>query len=282
MDGPTQPPPFPKFPPPPQLWTPPPPRPPPAKWKKFLAPFVGIGLLLAKFKTYIFLVLKWKFLLTGLSMLGSVWVYSLQYGWFFAIGIVMLIFVHEMGHVAGAKHYGLKVSAPVFIPFVGAFILLKEMPKNSWIDAAVAIAGPIAGTLGAIICYLVYLQTGSQLFNVLAYWGFMLNLFNLIPIGMLDGGRIALAITPLLWIVGLVIAVGFLFVGHFNPILLIIVVMAVGRIITMLRNKDDAERQRQQLTTRQRLVMGSLYFLLVAFLAFAVAHTNRGMSLSGD
>src|SRR5436190_267033 len=110
------------------------------------------------------------------------------------VGFVLLIFVHECGHLLAAKRLGLKVGAPVFIPFMGALIALKEAPRNAWIEAQVGIGGPMLGTLGAGICEVIYLAGGNPLFRALAYSGFFLNLFNLMPVGFLDGGRIVTAL----------------------------------------------------------------------------------------
>src|SRR5260221_12736221 len=120
----------------------------------------------------------------------------------FAVGFVFLIFVHECGHLIAARRIGLKVGAPVFIPFMGAFIGLKEAPRNAWIEAQVGIGGPLLGTAGAVFCYGLYLVTGNPLFSALAYTGFFLNLFNLAPVGFLDGGRLAPALSPWLWLGG--------------------------------------------------------------------------------
>jgi Zn-dependent protease len=111
------------------------------------------------------------------------------------VGFVVLIFVHECGHLIAAKRLGLRVGAPVFIPFMGAFIALKDAPRNAWIEAQVGIGGPLAGAAGSAVCYGIYQYTGNELFKGLAYSGFFLNLFNLAPIGFLDGGRIVTALS---------------------------------------------------------------------------------------
>src|SRR5271170_8050129 len=135
--------------------------------KRMLAP-IGVGLLVCfKFLT------KLKFLLpvlkTGGTMILSIGAYAMLWGWQFAVGFVLLIFVHECGHLIAAKRIGLKVGAPVFIPFMGALIALKEAPRNSWIEAQVGIGGPILGTAGAAICELIYFATGNLMFRALAY-----------------------------------------------------------------------------------------------------------------
>src|SRR5262249_46500674 len=155
---------------------------------------------------------------TGGTMLLSIWAYAQAWGWQFALGFVLLIFVHECGHLLAARRLGLNVGAPVFIPFMGALIALKEAPRNAWIEAQVGIGGPLLGTAGAAICYAIYRQTGNELFAALAYTGFFLNLFNLAPVGFLDGGRIVTALSPWLWLVGIAL-VGYLLLAHFNFLL---------------------------------------------------------------
>src|SRR6185436_6570144 len=131
-----------------------------------------------------------KVLLTGGTMLISVFAYALIYGWWYAVGFVLLIFVHEMGHYLAARQRGLDVGAPTFIPFVGAWIEMKQRPHNVETEAYVGLAGPLVGTLGALVCYFAGRHLNNQLLLALAYSGFILNLFNLIPVSPLDGGRI--------------------------------------------------------------------------------------------
>ena len=147
--------------------------------RKIFAPvLVGLGLI-AKFGFF------------GLKFFGifiAVGGYALLWGWRFAIGFVLLILVHEMGHFVEARFQGLRPSLPVFIPFIGAYVMTKDAPPDPWLYAKRAIAGPIAGGLAAAACYAAAVQTGSNLLSALAYVGFLLNLFNLIPIGIFDGG----------------------------------------------------------------------------------------------
>ena len=202
---------------------------------------------------------------TGGTMLLTIWVYAMFWGVWFAVGFVLLIFVHETGHLLAAKRLGLKVGAPVFIPFMGAIIALKEAPKNAWIEAQVGIGGPMLGTLGAGICELIHLATGNQLFRALAYVGFLLNLFNLAPVGFLDGGRIVTALSPWLWIVGFAIIVG-LTILHPNLILFLILIFSVPRLFSLFRAKTDEERRYFEVTPGQRWTMAIMYFGLIALL----------------
>jgi Zn-dependent protease len=203
--------------------------------KKLLAP-IGVGLLViakfaAKLKFLVIPLLKFLpvLLKTGGTMLFSMWAYALKWGWLYAVGFVLLILVHECGHLIVARFFGLKVGAPVFLPFFGAFIALKEAPEDAWIEAWVGIGGPLLGTVGAVVCEGLFLATGNPLFRALAYSGFFLNLFNLAPIGMLDGGRIVTALSPWLWLVGAAVIAG-LIVLHPNFLLVLILIMSVPRL----------------------------------------------------
>jgi Zn-dependent protease len=120
----------------------------------------------------------------------SVGAYALIWGWKFGVGIVVLIAVHELGHYVEARRQGLDASLPTFVPFLGAFVLIKNSPLNPWRNALVALAGPTAGGVGAALCLGIGEATGSDLLRALAYFAFLLNLINLIPVGILDGGSI--------------------------------------------------------------------------------------------
>jgi Zn-dependent protease len=257
----------------PPYTTPDPPRPGGTqnKLKKALGPLAVLAAFVAKFKVAIFAALK--FLPTGASMIVSMWFYALNWGWWFALGFVLLIFVHECGHLLVAKRIGLKVSAPVFIPFFGAVILLKEAPRNAWIEAQVGIGGPLLGTAGAAVCYLIYRATGLPLYGALAYTGFFINLINLVPFGFLDGGRIVTALSPWLWLVGTII-VGLLMFTSFNPALLIIIIFSLPRLISLFRKKSPEEARYYEVTPDQRWIMGGMYFGLIALLVLGMMETH--------
>lgn len=145
-----------------------------------------------------------KFLGPVISMLITIGAYALLFPLEFAIGLVAMLFIHEMGHIVAAKIKGLPVSAPVFIPFIGALIMLKKNPRDAVTEAFVAFGGPLLGTIGAIITLFLGLAWQSELLIVVANVGFFLNLINLLPIHPLDGGRISVAVTRWLWLVGLI------------------------------------------------------------------------------
>jgi Zn-dependent protease len=239
--------------------------------KKAAGPLAVIGAILAKFKFALVAILKFLPILlkTGGTMLLSIWIYGSMFGWWYGVGFVLLIFVHECGHLIAAKKIGLKVGAPVFIPFMGALIALKEAPRNAWIEAQVGIGGPLLGTFGAAVCWGIYLLTGNGMFSALAYTGFLLNLFNLAPFGFLDGGRIVTALSPWLWLVGVVIIGGLMF-WHFNFLLLIIVIFSLPRLFTLFRKRTPEEERYYEVTPEQRWTIGTLYFGLIIFLVLGM------------
>jgi Zn-dependent protease len=249
--------------------------------KRAAGPLAALGVLLAKFKALLIPLVKFFPILlkTGGSMILTVGVYALQWGWRFALGFVLLIFIHECGHLVAARRLGLKVGAPVFIPFMGAFIALKESPPNAWVEAQVGIGGPLMGALGAACCWPIYLWTHNPMFAGLAYFGFYINLFNLAPIGFLDGGRIVTALSPLLWIVGTCI-IGLLMVLHFNFILLFIFITSLPRLFSLFRKKSAEELRYFEVASRQRWLMGGLYFGLAAFLTLGMMFTESELHRS--
>ena len=152
---------------------------------------------------------------------------------------------------------------------MGAIIALKEAPRNAWIEAQVGIGGPMLGTLGAGVCELIYLATGNQMFQALAYTGFLLNLFNLAPVGFLDGGRIVTALSPWLWLVGFAIMVA-LAIHQPNFILILILIFSIPRLFSLFRRKSEAERRYFEVTPAQRWTMAVMYFGLAALLVLGM------------
>ena len=153
--------------------------------QKIWAPIAALIGLTIKFGFAIF-----KFFGIFISVGG----YALIWGWKFAVGFVLLILVHELGHYFEAKRQGLEVSLPRFIPFLGAYVAIKNSPLNPWRNALVALAGPAAGALGSAVCWVIGEAQDSRYLLALAYVGFLLNLINLLPVGILDGGAIWRAI----------------------------------------------------------------------------------------
>lgn len=192
------------------------------------------------------------------SMLVSVAVYAVAFGWKFALGFVILLFIHEFGHLLASRVVGLQSSNPVFIPFLGAVIKIQD-PKNAKMEANVAIGGPALGTISALVCLAFYLWTGDKLMLVLSYVACLLNLFNLIPCSPLDGGRIAAAISPHMWWLG-TIATGFLFLATSNIFLLIVLVFS---LIRLWAGTSDVDPQYYQISMRQRVRVAWWYFGLL-------------------
>lgn len=199
----------------------------------------------------------------ALSMFVSIAVYAVAFGLPFAIGFVLLLFAHEYGHLVAARVVGLKVSSPIFIPFLGAVIRVKELPRNVKMEANVAIGGPAMGTLSALVCLAIYLWTNSMLMLVLSYTACLLNLFNLIPCDPLDGGRIAAAISPRLWWVGSIL-IGALFIYTYNFFIFIMLVFSLFRL--WQTNDQEADFLYYHLTLGQRLAIGWWYFGLTIVL----------------
>jgi Zn-dependent protease len=232
--------------------------------KKALGPIGVIGVVILKFLAKIKFVLP-ILLKTGGSMLVTIGVYAMVWGWKFAVGFVLLLMLHECGHLIVAKKFGLKVSAPMFIPFVGAFILLKEAPRNAWMEACVGIGGPMFGSLAALLCHAAGIHFGAPLLIALAWSGYFLNLFNLAPVGMLDGGRIVTALSPWLWLPGFAL-LGWLGWTHPNIIIWILLFMSLPRIFSLFRKRSEEEQRYFEVAPAQRWTMGGMYFGLIAAL----------------
>ena len=237
-----------------------------------LAAAAVIAKFFAAIKGLVLLLPKLKLLTTAGTALVSVAAYSLWFGWTFAVGFVVLLFVHEMGHVIQLRREGIKATAPMFVPFMGAFISAKSLGDNALAEARVGLAGPILGTVGAGVCLAIGELTNSDLLRALAYIGFFLNLFNLLPVVPLDGGRAMAAMAPWMWFIGLGALVALLFVLP-NPILLIIV--ALGAFETYRRWQARKTRSLQQaayyrVSPRNRLLVGAVYVGLIVLLALGM------------
>jgi Zn-dependent protease len=236
--------------------------------RKALAPLVFVGALLAKSGG---LLLKAKFFF---SIFISAAFYVLLGGWWVGIGLIVLLFVHEMGHVLEAKRQGLPVSAPIFIPFLGAMILLKEMPQDAWNEAKVAIAGPLVGSAGAGAIWIAGELADSNHLRAVAFLGFFINLFNLLPVVPLDGGRIVGALHPALWLIGFVALLGLVFLRP-NPILIIILIISGMELWQRWPLRNHPEMQSYyRVTPRRRVTMAVLYFGLAVLLVLGMNATH--------
>ena len=249
-----------------------------AGWaRRLFAPAIAVVIGLVKFgaklKLLLLFVTKAKFLATSLSMIASVGAYTLFWGWQFAALFVLLMLVHEWGHALQMRREGIPTTAILFIPFLGAVIGMKEAPRNAWVEAKVGLAGPVVGTLGAAAMLALGVGIDSDLLRAAAFTGFLLNLFNLLPIVPLDGGRAAAALHPGVWVVGLVGFGALLFVSP-NPILILILLFGAMEAWRRWRARQRGEDlDYYHVEPLQRVAVG------VTFLAIAVACV-LGMSVS--
>ncbi len=247
---------------------------------------VAAGLLIVKFaakiKVVLLLLPKLKILTTSGSMLVSVAAYSLIWGWKFALGFVVLLFVHEMGHVIQLRREGIQASAPVFIPFLGAAVWAKSLGGNALAEARVGLAGPILGSIGAAACIPLANATGNEFWRALAFTGFFLNLFNLLPVVPLDGGRAMAAMSPWMWALGLfgVIVLAFTYP---NPIILLIVLLAVmetWRRWRSLKSGDPTVRAYYKVRPAHRAIVAAVYLGLIALLVVGMDATHVARTLN--
>lgn len=214
---------------------------------------------------------KWlklgKVFVTSGSMLVAVVAYAWLYGWRYAVGLVALIFCHEMGHFLAARQRGLNVGAPVFIPFVGAWIELKEQPRDAETEAYVGVAGPVVGTLAALACYAFARYEDSEWLLALSYSGFFLNLFNLVPVPPLDGGRVTGVISRKIWWLGLPVLIG-VFLWRPSPLLVMIALMALPSLWQSFKQDGDSVSDYYgTVSTEKRAEYALLYLGLLAFLS---------------
>jgi len=261
-----------------------PPGPPQPK-KSFLqkiGTWIVAGVIaVVKFKFLIFGALK-----TSLSMLLMIWVYSWMFGWLFAIGFVVLLLVHEMGHVVAAKLLGIPVSAPLFIPFLGAAIVMKENPRDAWTEALMAYGGPLAGCVGSWICWAIALHLQENWVMAVASVSFLLNLFNMIPVPPLDGGRICAAVSPWFWIIGLLLlGAAVVYFHSLGSIVIVILVLywAYPRIKQTLFGQSTEEMQGYYNThISNRLSMALMYLGLIAALLLGYWDASSHLSYLMD
>ena len=206
-----------------------------------------------------------KVLFSAGSMLLSVAIYAQLFGWKYAVGFVLLLLVHEMGHYIAARQRGLDVGLPTFIPFVGAWIELKDQKLDAETAAFVGMAGPLLGSTGAFVVYLAALQFHLAWLLAIAYAGFVLNLFNLIPVVPLDGGHVVAVISPKIWIIGIPLLAA-LFLWRPNPLLIVVAILAVPRAWAAFRNKLPVQPESLLATRTLKLRYASEYLGLVCFL----------------
>lgn len=228
-----------------------------------------------------------KLATTGLSMLVSLVLYAGIWGWRYAAGFMVCLFVHEMGHVIAARQRGLAVSAPAFIPFMGAFITLRDAPPDVETEAHVAIGGPLLGAVAAFLFYFAGDRGNDPLLLAIAYSGFVLNLFNLLPVSPLDGGRITAVLGPRVWLLGVPLMLAMLWYRP-SPVLFLIAILAAPQVLKAIRYDPSAPENRAYyaIPASKKLEYGVMYLGLaaaLAIMAFEVHGTlepaSRGVGL---
>jgi Zn-dependent protease len=235
----------------------------------------AIAAFLAKFKTILLLAPKVKLLTTVGTMAVSLAAYAWIWGVSFAAGFVVLLFVHEMGHVVQLRREGIKASAPMFIPFLGAVITARSLGDNATAEARVGLAGPILGSVGAAACILIWHATGDDVWRALAYTGFLLNLFNLLPVVPLDGGRAMAAMAPWMWFAGFAALIPLAFVFS-NPIIVLVIVFAgMETYRRWQQRKQGGEQSRAYYSVRplDRALVAAVYLSLIVLLVVGMDAT---------
>ena len=214
----------------------------------------------------------------GGTMLLSVVLYAFVFGWWYAVGFVLLLLVHEMGHYVVARRSGLNVGLPTFIPFVGAWIELKEQPMSVEQEARIAFGGPFVGTIGAVAVLLLALQQQSPLLLALANAGFFINLFNLVPVTPFDGGRVVAILSPKIWFLGVPILLG-MFLAFPSPMFLIILIMLAPTVLAALRTAWSGQAppgnpRYYDVPLAARIRYAAYYLLLLFFLCVMTWRTH--------
>jgi Zn-dependent protease len=246
----------------------------------------GVAAVAAKFATGLKALLvalpNLKLLTTAGTALISVVAYSLIWGWTFAVGLVILLFVHEMGHVIQLRREGIPASSPMFIPFLGAVIASRSLGDNALAEARVGLAGPILGSVGAAVCFAIGEAADSNFFRAMAYLGFFLNLFNLIPIVPLDGGRAMAAMAPAFWLVGFIAIAA---MEYFFPSPILLLILVFGGVQTWQRWQQRKTRSIEQaayyrVSRQARLGVAIVYMGLIVLLAVGMdaAYLSRTIS----
>lgn len=212
-------------------------------------PFEGFGAL--------------QFAIAGGSILVTVAAYAMKFPLGIVIGFVVITLIHEVGHAVVIRSKGLRAGFMVFIPFIGGAVTIKDQVRTVYDDAQIGLAGPIAGTFASLVALQIFKWTSQPVYLLIAFAGFVLNLINLLPIGMLDGGRISAAVTKWMWVIGGAILT-YKVVKQPNALLVLILVLSVFQVYaSIIREKQDGF---YEVTGAQRLAIAVAYFSLVIFL----------------
>lgn len=227
-------------------------------------------------KYALLILFKIPFATTLVSLLVSFGAYALVYGPWFAVSLVVMILVHEMGHVVEIRRQGMHATAPIFIPFLGAAIFQRSHPTDALKQAQIGIAGPIAGTLGATAALALYAATQNDVLLLAAWLGFFLNLFNLIPVWQLDGSWVLAPVSKWFQAAGYV-AVAALALFHVVSIFLIVIaLLGVPTLIQRFRNADNPYYT--SVPTTARWALGAAWLALVLYLGFELVQTTNLLS----
>jgi Zn-dependent protease len=239
-----------------------------------------IGLILLKFKGAAFIafkalsLVKLGWLLKGFSSMAlSLGIYMMMFGWKYAVTIIILLFIHEMGHFIFMHFYGLKPRAPMFVPFVGAYTAMTHIPRDLATHAWVAYAGPFIGGIAAFASYLIGVSTGNTYLVAAANTGAILNLLQLVPIKPFDGGFIAQSITRWLFIPGAAL-LAYLAWTLRSPLLILIAVVAIFVMISQIRKGADPEEAQYPATPIQRIFITISYIGLAVALTYLFMHSH--------
>ncbi len=255
----------------------------PPLYKRILGPLAVVAALLAKFGKLALIAIKGaKFATTSVTMLVSVAAYTLIWGLPFAAGFVALLFVHEMGHYIQLRREGVRPGRIVFVPFLGAVIGARSLGGSALAEARVGLAGPVLGSVGALLVAVVGVATGSDMLRALAFTGFLLNLFNLLPVVPLDGGRAMAAMAPWMWFVGLGAVVALVFLWP-NPILILIAIFGALEVYRRWRARKqglDGNPDYYAVKPLHRLLVGAVYVGLIVALAVGMDLTQLVRHLS--
>jgi hypothetical protein len=178
-----------------------------------------------------------------------------------------------MGHVIEIRRQGMRASAPLFIPFFGAAIFQRQHATNALRQAQIGIAGPIAGTVGATLAFVIFGMTHQPELLLWAWLGFFINLINLIPLGMLDGGWILAVVSKWFQLLGVALMVAAVFVVGVSPLFLLIALISIPAVIARFRN--DGSAYYRAVPTNARLAMGAAWLALVGYLGFAIFQASH-------
>jgi Zn-dependent protease len=229
----------------------------------FVNPFEGFGAM--------------QYAVAGGSFVVTIAAYTTQAPFAVVVGFVVITLIHEIGHAVAIRAKGLRAGFMVFIPFIGGAVTLRDQPRTAYDDAMIGLAGPAFGTIASLVCLQFYKWTADPLWLLIAFLGFALNLFNLLPIGMLDGGRISAAVTKWMWVFGGAAVVYKVF-DQPNPLTIIIAVLAAFQVYaSIVREKTDAHFY--DITPFQRGAIAVLYFALVIFLGHQTYMTYDRLEL---